>query len=231
VWGVLPAKHKTLLTAIPRIRQAGIKRERLERVEDAVRALAGPPHEAAKIVNVLLFIADEWDIFEDTAKSVLADFDAFRLLPSDRDKKRIARAFLADYLNILEKDSARRRANAYGAAIIPSLTGIDCLVDFRAVIRRQFRWKTEAPETYVPTCERMEPTIIVEISRDKDDPIVFQCTTEDLRLMISKLQATLKEHEIAKEFLSVRPGGSRGRTDLARGGAATPRRLRQRNHR
>jgi len=201
VWNLSPPKQAKLLKHLPKIVQSSTTREEHISEEKAVKAVGGDAMKASQAVNVLGYIAAQWDPFRDSVDDVLKDVQELGLFPDDATKKDAAEDFLRKYFTFLEEDSGRRKKRAFASGTLPSLRSVEAIIDYRVVVDSEFDWQKDNPAKYQPSCSTTVPVIIVRITRDEGDSLIFQCKPEELEMLVRQFQATLKEYQKSKNLL------------------------------
>ncbi len=201
VWDLSPTKQTKLLKHLPKIVQSSTMQEREILEQDAVKAVGGDARKASQAINVLEYLAAQWNPFSDSVNDVLKDVQKLDLFPEDATKKDAAENFLRKYFKFLEEDSGRRKKQGFAGGTLPSLRGVDAIIDYRVVVDSDFDWQKDNPTKYQPSCSTTVPVIIVRITRDEGDPLIFQCEPEELEMLVRQFQATLKEYQKSKNLL------------------------------
>ena len=169
----------------------------------AVSDIGGNPPDILRALKVLLFISSEWDPTRDTAEGFAKDLTDLGFIPAENVAE--AQKFLVALFGEIQKDNLRRLQKTFANSLLPSFTGVSSLIDFRAVFDQPYRFGSEL-ESYQPRCVGFVPVVLVRLRRDGSEfkTFEFQCEPRDLELLISHLQAALKELGSAKNSL---PGG------------------------
>jgi len=201
LWDLSPTKQTKLLKHLPKIVQSSTAQERQILEQDAVKALGGDATKASQTIRVLEFFAAQWNPFRDSVNDVLKDVQKLGLFPDDATKRNAAENFLRKYFKFLEEDSGRRKKKVFAGGTLPSLRSVDAIIDYRVVVDSNFDWQKDNPAKYQPSCSTTVPVIIVRITRDEGDPLIFQCEPEEIEMLIRQFQATLKEYQKSKNLL------------------------------
>lgn len=201
VWDMSPAKQAKLLKHLPKILQTTVSSERAFFEQDAVKSIGGDATKALQAIKVLRFFAQEWNPFRDSLDDVFKDIKELSLIPKDRTKRDAAEEFLRKYLKFLEEDSGRRMKTSFAASMLPNLRNVTSVIDYRVVVESRFDWQKDNPDKYQVSCSTMVPVIIVRISRDEGDPLIFQCEPDELEMLVRSLKSTLKEYKKSKDLL------------------------------
>lgn len=203
----LPEQQRTRLTAyVSELFKAGTTGQCKKITDRAVSEIGGPAPPILRLLKLLQFISQEWNPMNDTPEDFLRDLGELALVPSEKAAE--GHRFLLDFLSVVQADNQRRLQKIYASSLLPSLVGVSCLVDFRAIMERPFGSGLEdAIEQYQPRCLGFAPVIIVSVKCDSGHPnnFKFQCEPQELRIMMDQLQAALKDFESAKLSL---PGGT-----------------------
>ena len=202
LWDITKEKQKIILKRMPQVIHAETAAER-SGVQDALaKEVGGDSKKVLQAVSILLYIADQWNPFLDDPQSMMRDIKMLKVLPKEKKKKDRAERFLKDFFNFLEKDSRYKIKELSASAVVPSLTGVDTAVDFRAVVESYFSWRVDNPEAYKPQCKSLIPVVLVEIRTTKrENPFFFQCELDDLGRLIRQLQATVKEVKKSQKLI------------------------------
>jgi hypothetical protein len=193
LWGLPKNQSNVLIKNMPEIIRAKTERElRLAR-QKAIEEIGGSEDDILKVINVLHFIASNWDPIRDQPDSLVQDFDDLHLLPTDADVRENAVSFLHDYFKFLESDNARKLDLVHKNLLLPSLVRVDTVVDCRAIVESDFDWAYDDPKEYQPKINRTIPVALLKIALDQGDPVIFQCDKNDLDMIVRKLEALKKE--------------------------------------
>ena len=207
LWALPEEQRSALIQYVTELARAETIGDTKRITDRASNEIGGDIPDVLRSLKLLRFISRQWNPVNDTPENFLRDLSELALVPSDRLDE--AKRFLLDFLSELQKDNYRRLQKIYANGILPSLAGIEALIDFRAIIERPFGAGVDDKlEDYEPRCVGFVPVVIIGLTRDSGDPSTFQfqCEPEDLRILLNRLEATLKELESAKSSL---PGGIR----------------------
>jgi hypothetical protein len=204
LWNLPAAQRTALIPYVSEISKIELSKEREELMNKAVSEIGGDIPDLLRVLKLLHFISSEWNPFWDTPENFLKDIGELKLIPSEKAQE--SKSFLLEFLSEIKKDNLRRLRKIYANSLLPSLESIKTLIDFRAVFENPFHLGDKIKD-YEPRCIGFVPVILVRISRDSGNPknFEFQCEQNDLQLIISQLQATLKDLENGKMSI---PGGS-----------------------
>lgn len=201
VWTYPRARKEALLAAMPAVVQAITERDEWSAREQAVKSLGGDTNEALQAVEVLKYIGKKWHPLRDLPSVAIQDFLDLDLVPKEPKQKSEARWFLLEFFNFLQEDSVRRTDVTFARSLLPSLVGVSAVVDHRAVIESEFDWRNDDPDKYRSVANRTVPVIILRITRDEGDPIVLQCSSDEVEMLLRQLQAVLKDVAASSRLL------------------------------
>jgi len=184
--------------------QADTRGQAKDAVERAVSDVAADEATILKVLNVLTYIASEWNPVNDTPQSLLDDMRKLSLLPEQ--KKEEAERFMLDFLSALQKDSLRRLKEMFANSVAPNYRSATAVVDFRPVIDRPFGVGLDDKlEDYRPRCVAWVPIALVQFryTDGESRSVTFQCGERDLRRIIDILEAALRDMRAARESFGV----------------------------
>jgi len=164
--------------------------------------IEGTLTELLSALNVLHFMATEWNAIRDTPEAFLKDLESVDLLKDDRRDE--GRAFFAEFLKHLADDRKRRLDKLFAHSLLPSYGGMTTLIDLRAVFDNPYgQTDLETVSAYSPRCTNWVPVVLVKILRDRGTPTTFefQCEESQVRRMIDHLTAALKDLKAAESEL------------------------------
>lgn len=196
-----PNQKKALLDGMPSLMKGLTRRDQSIARENITKAIGGSESKAVKAIDVLASLSNGWDPREDQVDSVLNDFSELELLPTEENKRKDASEFLRAFFNIVQSDNQRRLIENTSRSILPSLKNLSVGIDFRAVVESFYDWRGDEPGDYEPVIRTATPIAIFRIVLDEGDPIIFQCSYEEASMLIKKLQASLKEIDVAQALL------------------------------
>jgi len=200
--GLSRSQLSVLLKYLSQSIQAETKRHELIARQELAKELGGNERELLNAHDVLYYIGKSWDPIRDDIETVLNDFEDLGFLPEDKERREVFSEFLQSYLEFLHADSARRVSNIFSGKFLPALNGLKSGIEFRSVIESDFDWSNEDPIDYEPIIKRTVPIVILEFSVSDSDPIIFQVKPENIKMIINKLQATLKDLEVSKDLIA-----------------------------
>ena len=200
-WDLTAKQRTTILRKLPDLWRAEVERtSRLAR-DDIVASVGGDAATTLKVVNVLEYLWGRWNARYDTADGTMRDVLALKVLPEDKKRAQIAKSFLRRFFQLAEKESPRVLTTESAGSILSNLTGVDVVVDFRAVERGEYAWTTDPVAKYRPELLGLVPVIVVSIRiSKKESPIVFQCEGHEMESLVRKLQSSLKLLDAASRF-------------------------------
>ena len=204
VWNLPENQRLALIPYVLESLKTKTTGERKEVVEKAVYEIGGKAPDLLRAMKSLVFLSREWDPTQDTPENLLKDLGELALIPSERAQE--GKRFLLDFLNEIQKDNVRRLHKSYAGSLLPYLESVSTLIDFRAVFEKPFHMGDKIKD-YEPRCIGFVPVIVVRMTRSSGDPVSFefQCEPNDMRLIITQLQAAMKDFETGKLSL---PGGT-----------------------
>lgn len=207
LWELTEKQRSALIPFAAELAKAETTADTKKITDRAITDIGGNAPDVLRSLKLLHFISRQWNPVNDSPENFIRDLSELSLIPASRLDE--AKRFLLDFLGELQKDNSRRLQKIYANSVLPSFIGLETLIDFRAIIEHPFGAGIDDKlENYEPRCVGFVPVVIVALHCDSGDPstIEFQCEPEDLRFMINRLQASLKEFESAKSSL---PGGVR----------------------
>lgn len=193
IWRYDQTQKKKVLEYFPSLLHVTTERELWVAREKAVRALGGIESDAIKAIEVLLFLSSNWDPVRDKCKIALQDFKELGVLPEDPRAKKAALGFMGQFFAVLESDSQRRLEVSTTRGMLPSLVNLDIAIDRRAVIKSEFDWRNDDPSKYRPVINKHVSVAVLRLRLDEGKPLVFQCSREDLGMLVRRIQASLKD--------------------------------------
>ena len=207
LWDLKEKQRSALIPFAAQLAKAETTSDTKRVTDKAITEIGGNAPDVLTALKLLYFISKQWNPINDTPENFIRDLSELSLIPTDRMDE--AKRFLLDFFGELQKDNSRRLQKLYATRILPSFLGVETLIDFRAIIERPFgAGIDDRVEDYEPRCVGFVPVVILALQCDSGDPSTFefQCEPEDLRLIMNRLEASLKELESAKSSL---PGGIR----------------------
>ncbi len=202
VWAI-PKDHRQKLVdgALEMLRAETTGEEKTAR-EKAIEGIPGDQADLVKAVNVLHFIATEWNPVTDTSEAVLADVRQLGLLPTDQARE--IEDFLLRFFSALGEDRSRRLRKIFASSVVPNYLGVTTVVDFRFVFDNPYgSGRHDTIDNYTPTHVGHTPVVLVRLKISGLDPVVFQAEPQDVRLLIQSLQAALKDLDVASKMQGV----------------------------
>lgn len=197
VWGYTPEQRKVILKHLPALVSAVTEREQMVARERFVAEVGGDPQKAVKALQVVNAIANIWSPFRDTAAVALEDIQGLDVLPTNPKQRKDAISFCKSLFEFLSKDSDRRLRRAAAGAALRNLINLYATIDCRLVVDSEFDWRSDDPAKYKPSCRGTVPVAILSLKLDEGDLITFQCDRSDLEMLVRRLQATIKELNLA----------------------------------
>jgi hypothetical protein len=181
--------------------RAQTKGEYKQVLERTVADLGGDETTLLKSVNVLRYLASQWNPARDTPEGFLEDVKKLSLVPSQKESE--ANKFLLSFLSALQNDNVRRMRELFANSAAPNFIGAAPVVDFRPVFDAPFgTGLSDRIEDYHPNLISWVPVVLVKIGTDEDNAeLLFQCQEAELRRLIEALQASLIDLEIARKEL------------------------------
>lgn len=184
--------------------QADTRGQAKDVVERAVSEVGADEATILKVLDVLTYIAVEWNPVNDTPQSLLDDMRKLSLLPEKETEE--AERFMLDFLSALERDSLRRLKDMFASSVVPNYRSSSVVVDFRPVIDHPFgAGLDDKLEDYRPQCVAWVPVALVQFrySDAQGRSLTFQCGERDLRRIIDTFEAALRDMRAAKESFGV----------------------------
>jgi len=199
LWELSSETRHALIPYIPQMHKAETLDEKKKIIEEITVQIKEDFPKLSRVMRLLSFLYKQWDPIEDTPESFLNDLEELSLIPADKAES--GKEFLLNFLNVICEDNRRRLRKSYATSLIPNYIGYLGVVDFRSVIENPYKLSQKIEE-YTPKCVDFTPVAIIRIRRDSGDSqtFEFQCEEDDVRHLISKLQATLKQLEQSKIF-------------------------------
>ena len=172
--------------------------------EETLAEIGGSQPDLLRSLNVLRYLGTRWNPYRDTPEGFVADLKSLLLLPPGKED--VATAFLLELFSAFQNDNLRRTTKWYANSLLPSYADCETLVDFRPVFDHAFgSLRDERIEDYRPDCIGWVPVILVKITRDSGQPteLEFQCEERDVRTIVDRLTAALRDLDSAKTFLAL----------------------------
>ncbi len=200
--GLTEEQYSVILQYLQHSIQAVTERGELVARQSAAKELGGNEKEVLVAYDVLKFFGDTWNPIRDDVNTVLNDFKDLELLPADKEQRNVFLRFLESYLEFLQNDSDRQLDNSYACRFLPSLVVLNTGIDFRVVVESEYDWVNDDPKEYDPIIQRTLPIVILQFKLDNKEPIVFQVEPQEIKMIINKLQATLKELDSSNDLMA-----------------------------
>ncbi len=201
LWELPQNARNALIDHVANIYKAETETIEEARIEKAVYEIGGDSAKVLKVLSCLRFLYSEWNLFLDKPDDFLRDLGDLSLVPKEHAEE--AKVFFLEFLKKVESDNPRRLEKYYANALLPSFTGINTKIDFRAMIREPYGIKYPYNiSKYSPECSGLVPIIMIGIKRDSGVPMTFrfQCDETSLQLFIDTLLAAQKDLKAAKTF-------------------------------
>jgi len=200
LWGLKPAVRLKLIPYIVERMQADTRGGAKAVVERAVAEVDADEGTILKVLNVLTYVATEWNPVNDTPKGMLEDMAKLSLLPKPETDE--ANEFMLQFFSALKADSLRRLKEMFASSVAPNYRSSTAVIDFRPVIDRPFgTGLDDRLEEYQPRCVAWVPIALVRFryTDGEDRFLTFQCGERDLRRIIDTFEAALRDLRAARE--------------------------------
>ena len=206
LWQLSEEQRLALIPRFFAISKAETSVEIQELTEKAVSEIEGDIPKLLKALDALRYILRNWDPRFDTPENFFQDINELKLIPPDKAEE--GKTFLLALLDGLQQDNIRRLNKMCANSLLPNIVSVVSVIDFRAVFDTVYYITKDTVENYNPKCVGFVPVVIIKFTRSESEPktFEFQCEPNDLKLVISQLQAALKELENAQSSL---PGGAK----------------------
>ena len=198
LWNLPENKRFSLIPHVINLRKTETTIDKKNLLDKIFTEIGENTPDILRVLKLLEFIYIQWDPTRDNPENFLRDINELELIPSNKADE--GERFLLNFFNELKNDNKRRLQKIFSNSLLPSLESMITLIDFRAVIENPYRFGDKI-EDFEPKCIDFVPVIIVRFQRDISEPtnFEFQCKPDDIRYIISHLQATLKELESGKK--------------------------------
>lgn len=198
LWRLDPAVRLKLIPYVVDRMRTDTRGQEKAVVERAVAEVAADEGTILKVLNVLSYIATEWNPVHDTPKGLLEDMAKLSLLPETED----ANTFMRQFFSALKADSLRRLKEMFASSVAPNYRSSTAVIDFRPVIDRPFgTGLDDRLQEYHPRCVAWVPVALVRFryTDGEDRFLTFQCGERDLRRIIDTFEAALRDLRAARE--------------------------------
>ncbi len=201
VWSLPEEQRDALIEPVTELVRAQTKGEYKQVLERTVANVGGDEGTLLKSLNVLRYLAKQWNPARDTPEGFLEDIKKLSFVPSDKESE--AGRFLLTFLSALQSDNVRRMREMFAHSSVPNFIVAAPIVDVRPVFDAPFGTGLgDRLEDYRPNLLSWVPVVLVKIDTDEDNAqILFQCQEAPLRRLIETLQASLIELEVASKEL------------------------------
>lgn len=203
IWKLTPEERSALIPPVVELQRLMTTGQIQAIKERFLAEWEGDQTTCLKSIQVLDYIAGEWNPMYDTPEAFVDDLRDLSLLPKKAEEE--AAGFLLEFFSALQQDNERRLASIYANSVIPAYSGMAIVLDVRPVFDKPFgSGREDKLEKYAPEFIGVVPVIVVKIRRTGGErALVFQCTEMELDRIIDILSSTKKDLKEARAGLTV----------------------------